>query len=150
MNRDELQRKLRDLGHDLPPPMKPVASYIPARKVGDFIYVSGQLPGKNGQMLVTGPVGSKVSLEDAQAACRQCVLNGLAAAIEVGEISGVLRVGGFVQCDAGYADQPKVVNGASDFLQEVFGDAGRHVRAAVGVNALPLDASVEVEFIFTT
>ncbi len=149
MNRDQLEQQLRDLGHKLPPPMKPVASYIPAKRIGNLIYVSGQLPGKDGQMLVTGPVGSKVSLEDAQNACRQCVLNGLAAAIAVGEISGVARVGGFVQCEPGYADQPKVVNGASDFLEQIFGESGKHVRAAVGTNALPLNASVEVEFIFT-
>ncbi len=143
-----LQESLDRLGLALPPVPKPVASYIPAKKVGNLIYVSGQLPMKDGKMLVSGPVPSKVSLEDASAAARQCVLNGIAAAMSVGEVRGVVRVGAFVQSDDGFDGQPKVANGASDLLLELFGDNGRHARAAVGTNALPLDASVEVEFIF--
>ena len=145
---DVLQRSLDRLGLELPPTPKPVASYIPAKKVGNLIYVSGQLPMKDGKLMCTGPVPSKVSLEDAQAAARQCVLNGIAAALSAGEVRGVVRVGAFIQSDDGYADQPKIANGASDLLLELFGDNGRHARAAVGTNALPLDASVEVEFIF--
>lgn len=143
-----LQESLDRLGLTLPPAPKPVASYIPAKKTGNLIYVSGQLPMRDGKLMATGPVPSKVSLEDAQAAARQCVLNGIAAAMSVGEVRGVMRVGVFVQSDDGYAEQPKVANGASDLLLELFGDNGRHARAAVGTNALPLDASVEVEFIF--
>lgn len=143
-----LQESLDRLGLALPPVPKPVASYIPAKKVGNLIYVSGQLPMREGKMLVTGPVPSKVSIEDAAAAARQCVLNGIAAAMSVGEVRGVVRVGAFVQSDDGFDGQPKVANGASDLLLELFGDNGRHARAAVGTNALPLDASVEVEFIF--
>ena len=143
-----LHRSLDRLGLVLPPTPKPVASYIPAKKIGQLIYVSGQLPMREGKLMCTGPVPSKVSLEDAQAAAQQCVLNGIAAAMSVGEIRGVVRVGVFVQSDHGYAEQPKVANGASDLLLELLGDNGRHARAAVGTNALPLDASVEVEFIF--
>ena len=113
-----------------------------------LIFVSGQLPTVDGKLTATGPVPSKTSVEDATAAARQCVLNGLAAALSVGEVAGVLRVGGFVQSDPGFDGQPRVVNGASDLLLEIFGDSGRHARAAVGTNALPLDASVEIEFTF--
>jgi enamine deaminase RidA (YjgF/YER057c/UK114 family) len=143
-----LQRSLERLGLELPPVPKPVASYIPARKVGNLIYVSGQLPMRDGKLTVMGPVPSQVSIEDAAAGARQCVLNGIAAAMSVGEIRGVVRVGAFVQSDDGFDGQPKVANGASDLLLELFGDSGRHARAAVGTNALPLNASVEVEFIF--
>lgn len=143
-----LQRSLERLGLVLPPTPKPVASYIPARKVGNLIYVSGQLPMKDGKLMVIGPVPSAVNIEDAAAGARQCVLNGIAAAMSVGEIRGVVRVGAFVQSDDGFDGQPKVANGASDLLLELFGDAGRHARAAVGTNALPLNASVEVEFLF--
>lgn len=145
----QLQTNLEKLGLTLPEVPKPVASYVPAKKVGNLIYVSGQLPMRDGQLMCIGPVPSQVSIEDAQAAARQCVLNGLAAAMSVGTPASVVRVGGFVQSDDGFDGQPKVVNGASDLLLELFGDAGRHVRAAVGTNALPLDASVEVEFIFS-
>ena len=140
--------KLAEMNLTLPEAPKPVASYVVAKKVGNLIYVSGQLPMKAGQMMATGPVPSKVSIEDAFAAARQCVLNGLAAAASVGEPAGVVRVGGFVQCDDGFDGQPKVINGASDLLLELFGDTGRPVRPAVGTNSLPLDASVEVEFTF--
>lgn len=143
-----LQRSLDRLGLALPPVAKPVASYIPAKKIGNLIYVSGQLPMREGKLMCSGPVPSMVSIEDAQAAARQCVLNGIAAALSVGEARGVVRVGVFVQSDDGFADQPKVANGASDLLLELFGDNGRHTRAAVGTNALPLNASVEVEFLF--
>ncbi len=144
-----LQTNLDRLGLSLPPTPKPVASYIPAKKVGGLIYVSGQLPMKDGQMMCTGPVPSKTSIEDATKAAEQCVLNALAAAMSVGTPQSVVRVGGFVQSDSGFDGQPKVINGASNLLLELFGDDGRHARAAVGTNALPLDASVEVEFIFS-
>src|SRR5688572_17795148 len=103
-----LQRSLDRLGLELPPVSKPVASYIPAKKVGNLIYVSGQLPMKDGKLMCIGPVPSKVSLEEAQAAARQCVLNGIAAAMSVGQVRGVVRVGVFVQSDDGFDGQPKV------------------------------------------
>jgi enamine deaminase RidA (YjgF/YER057c/UK114 family) len=109
---------------------------------------------KEGKLLATGQVPSKCSVEAGQAAARQCVINALAAVRTLGDdvfdrLSGVLRVGAFVNSDTSFTQQPSVANGASEFLVQLFGDAGKHVRAAVGVNTLPLDASVEVEFIFT-
>ncbi len=108
---------------------------------------------QNGELLSTGKVPSQVSIEEAQAAARQCVLNGLA--VLKAELGGsfdrlvrLVRIGAFVQCDDDFSAQPQVANGASEMLLEILGDAGRHARAAVGVNALPLNASVEIEFIF--
>jgi enamine deaminase RidA (YjgF/YER057c/UK114 family) len=147
-----IEQKLKDLGLTLPPPPKPVAAYIPCVRVGDLVYVSGQLPMKDGQLLATGPVPSQVAVEAAQAAARQCALNALA--IVLGELGGdwsrlvrVVRLGVFVQSDDGFAQQPQVANGASDLLRQLLGDPGRAARAAVGTNSLPLNASVEVEMI---
>jgi len=145
-----VQETLRSLGLSLPTPPKPVASYIPSVRTGMLVFVSGQLPLKDGALLATGPVPSAVGLDQAKAAARQCVLNALA--VLAAELDGnldrvrrVVRVGVFVCSDAGFTDQPKVANGASDLLQEIFGERGRHARAAVGSIALPLGASVEVE-----
>ena len=116
------------------------------------MFVSGQLPFRDGTLLATGRVGADVSLEQAQACARQCVLNGLA--VVRGSCSGsldpvvrIVRLGVFVACVEGFGDQPKVANGASDLLQQLFGEAGRHARAAVGTNALPLNSCVEVEML---
>jgi enamine deaminase RidA (YjgF/YER057c/UK114 family) len=146
------EQQLAALGLTLPPAPKPVASYIPAVRSGNLIFVSGQLPFKDGQLLATGPVPSACSIEAAQAAARQCVLNGLAV---VGDQIGgdftrvvrIVRVGAFVQSDDGFTEQPKVANGGSELLQQLFGEPGRHARAAVGTNALPLGASVEIELL---
>ena len=143
-----LQANLERLGLTLPPAPKPVASYIPAKRSSGLIFVSGQLPMRDGKMTASGPVPSSTTPEDATAACRQCVLNGIAAAMSVGEPKGVVRVGVFVNSDDGFTEQPKVANGASELLMELFGENGRHARAAVGTNTLPLGASVEVEFVF--
>ena len=115
--------------------------------------VSGQLPMKDGALASKGYLGKDVSVEDGYAAARQCAINGLAALAGVidgdfDRVKQVVRVGGFVASASGFTDQPKVINGASDFLVEVFGEAGRHARAAVGVSELPLGAAVEVEFTF--
>lgn len=148
-----IEAKLANLGLSLPTPPKPVAAYIPCVRTGNLVVVSGQLPMAAGQLLATGRVPSVVDLEQAQECARQCVLNGLAilkAELD-GDWSGlvkVVRVGVFVQCDDGFSEQPQVANGASQLLVDVLGDAGRHARAAVGVNALPLNAPVEVEFTF--
>ena len=147
-----LQQKLIDLKVVVPTVAGPFGAYVPARRVGDLIYVSGQLPMKDGKLLATGPVPSKCPLETAKAAARQCVINALAAVNTlpggVDQIIGVIRVGAFVSSDNGFTQQPQVANGASEFLIELLGNDGKHVRAAVGVNTLPLDASVEIEFIF--
>jgi enamine deaminase RidA (YjgF/YER057c/UK114 family) len=145
-----VQEILRSLGLSLPAPPKPVASYIPSVRSGALVFVSGQLPLKDGQLLATGPVPSAVTLDQARLAARQCVLNALAVlSAELGgdleRVRRIVRVGVFVCSDPGFTEQPKVANGASDLLQELFGERGRHARAAVGSIALPLGASVEVE-----
>ncbi len=148
-----LSSRLAELGVELPTVSGPFGAYVPAKRVGNLVYVAGQLPMKDGKLAAVGQVPSRCSLEQAKAAARQCVINALAAvkAVEgsVDHLSGVARVGAFVSSDTGFVEQPKVANGASEFLLELFGEAGKHVRAAVGVNTLPLDAAVEVEFIFT-
>lgn len=144
---------LKQLGETLPTPPAPVAAYVPAVRSGNLLFVSGQLPLKDGQLLATGKVPSQVSIEQAQQAARQCVLNALAIlGAEIGndfsKLSRVVRIGVFVQSDDTFSEQHKVANGASEFLQQLFADQGRHARAAVGVNALPLNAAVEVECVF--
>jgi enamine deaminase RidA (YjgF/YER057c/UK114 family) len=147
-----LESRLSELGIDLPTVSGPFGAYVPARRVGNLIYVAGQLPIKQGAMLAVGQVPSRCEVGIANAAAKQCVINALAAVNTlpggIEQLSGVVRVGAFVSSDANFTQQPQVANGASEFLLELFGDAGKHVRAAVGVNTLPLDASVEVEFIF--
>ena len=143
--------RLAALGLSLPPAPKPVAAYVPFARTGNLVFVSGQLPMKDGAMVAKGAVPSQVSLETAAAAARQAALNGIAvladAAGGVDRIKRILRVGVFVCSDAGFVDQPKVANGASELLQQVFGEDGRHARAAVGNIALPLGACVEVELL---
>jgi len=144
--------RLRELNLTIPAAPKPVASYVPCVRSGNLLYVSGQLPFEEGKLLAEGRLPDQVSLETAQRCARQCVLNGLAVAADaagsIDNIRRVVRVGAFVQCEAGWPDQPKVANGASELLGEIFGEAGRHARAAVGSIALPLNAPVEVEFLF--
>jgi enamine deaminase RidA (YjgF/YER057c/UK114 family) len=148
-----IESKLKELGLSLPEAPKPVAAYVPAVSSRGQVMVSGQLPMKNGELVSTGKVPSQVSIEDAQAAARQCVLNALA--ILKAELGGdldrlirVVRIGAFIQSDDDFFAQPQVANGASELLLELLGDTGRHARAAVGVNALPLNAAVEIEFTF--
>lgn len=151
------EAKLAQLGLTLPAASKPVAAYIPTRRTGDLLFVAGQVPlvpGADGkpQLLFKGAVPSEVSIEDAQKCARQCVLNGLAAVkAAVGSLKcvrQVVRVGVFVCSQAGFYEQPKVANAASELLMELFGAAGQHARAAVGSIALPLGAPVEIEFVF--
>jgi enamine deaminase RidA (YjgF/YER057c/UK114 family) len=148
----DIAQKLADLGFAFPPAPKPVAAYIPAVRSGNLLFVSGQLPFRDGKLLATGPVPSATSIEAAQTAAAQCAVNALAIVLaEIGDwqkFSRVIRMGIFVQSDPGFADQPKVANGASELLQMVLGEPGKHARAAVGTNALPLNATVEAEFIF--
>jgi enamine deaminase RidA (YjgF/YER057c/UK114 family) len=144
--------RLKQLSIDLPPVSGPFGAYVPVKRVGNLLYVAGQLPMKEGKLLATGQVPSRASIDTAKLAARQCVINALGAvqSIEgsVDKITGVVRVGVFVSSDSAFTQQPQVANGASELLLEIFGEPGKHVRAAVGVNTLPLDASVEVEFIF--
>lgn len=147
-----VEAKLAELGLSLPEAPKPIAAYVPCVRTGNLLFVSGQLPLKDGELLATGKVPSAISVEDGQVAARQCMLNALAIArAELGDLSKVarvVRIGAFVQCDDDFTDQAVVGNGASELLLELFGESGRHARAAVGTNALPLNASVEIEFLF--
>lgn len=143
---------LASLGYILPAASKPVAAYIPSKRVGNLLYISGQIPMRDGAMVAIGPVPSKVSIEQAQDCALQCTLNGLAAARAalgtLSKIKQVVRVGAFVCSDAAFTQQPTIANAASELLVKVFGENGRHCRAAVGSIALPLGAAVEVEFLF--
>ncbi|GAA2887030.1 Atu1372/SO_1960 family protein [Microbacterium esteraromaticum] len=144
--------RLEELGIELPAVAAPVAAYVPAVVHGGLVYTSGQLPFVDGALPATGKVGAEIEAADAQAYARTCALNALAAAAQaaggVDRIAGVLRVGGFVASDPAFTGQPAVINGASEVLGEIFGDAGKHARAAVGVASLPLDTPVEVEVTF--
>ena len=139
------------MGLPLPTVVPPLAAYVPAVRTGNYVYTSGQLPMVEGTMPATGKVGAEVSAEQGKDLARLCALNALAAVkAEIGELSRVRRVVkvvGFVASAPDFTGQPGVVNGASELLGEVFGDAGIHARSAVGVAALPLDAPVEVELI---
>jgi enamine deaminase RidA (YjgF/YER057c/UK114 family) len=145
------EERLAELGLAVPEVAKPVAAYVPAVRTGSYVYTSGQLPMRDGQLMRTGKVGGEVSQEDAVECARQCGLNALAAVrAEVGELSAVKRVVkvvAFVASTTDFTAQPQVANGVSELLGEVFGDAGRHARSAVGVPVLPLDAPVEVELV---
>lgn len=145
------EERITELGLTLPEVAAPVASYAPTVRSGDHVYVSGQLPLVKGELAAKGKVGAEVTPETARELAEVCALNAIAAVrAEIGELSKVVRVvkvGGYVASTPDFTGQPGVVNGASDLLVRVFGDAGVHARAAVGVAALPLDAPVEVEMI---
>lgn len=144
------EAKLEELGIELPDVAEPVADYVPAVRTGDGkVYVSGQLPtDEQGDLLATGRVGDDVQVKTAKEAARRCAINILAAVKdEVGDLSAVdrvVRVEGFVASGDGFTDQPSVVNGASELFGDVFDEAGRHSRFAVGCNVLPLDTPVEI------
>lgn len=149
MTESALQR-LEALGLTLPPVAKPVAAYVPAVRSGAWVYTSGQLPTVDGTLVATGKVGADVTPEDAAGLARTATLNALAAVdalVGLDAVVRVVKVVGFVASDPSFTGQPAVVNGASELLAEVFGDAGAHARSAVGVAVLPLDAPVEVELI---
>src|SRR2546427_6893935 len=139
------------MGLALPPPPRPVASYVSVVRSGTLAFVSGQIARRDGQVVFPGRLGETVTVEQGYAAARECALGGLAALQEaelLDRIARAVRVTGYVASAPAFTDQPKVVNGASDLLVALFGDNGKHARAAVGVAALPLGASVEVEFLF--
>lgn len=142
--------RLVELGVTLPPVAAPLAAYVPAVRTGNLVYTSGQLPLEGGQPTHFGRLGAEVTPEEGKAAARTCALNALAAIdalVGLDSVVRVVKVVGFVASAPGFTGQPGVVNGASDFLGEVFGDAGAHARSAVGVASLPLDVPVEVELI---
>ena len=145
------EERLEELGLSVPGVAAPVAAYIPAIRSGNHVYTSGQLPMRDGRLLHTGAVGGVVSQAEAVECARQCALNALAAVkAEVGELAAVkqiVKVVVFVASTPDFTNQPMVANGVSELLGEVFGDAGRHARSAVGVAVLPLHAPVEVELL---
>lgn len=147
----QIERTLQSLGHVLPEAPKPVAAYIPWRRAGNLLFISGQIPLKDGKLIATGSVPAQVSVEQARLCALQCCLNGLAvikdAAGSLDRVSQFVRLGVFVCSEPGFYEQPKVANAASELLVAVFGDRGRHARAAVGSIALPLGAPVEVEMV---
>lgn len=152
MTHSKPEQVLSSLGITLPAAPKPVAAYIPSVRSGPQLFVSGQVPLRDGKLTMTGALPAAGSIDDAAAAARQCALNALAVArAELGSLDRIARVvklGVFVASEAGFGDQPKVANGASELMVQIFGEAGRHARAAVGCSALPLNATVEVEVIF--
>ncbi|MGE0063558.1 MAG: RidA family protein [Xanthobacteraceae bacterium] len=148
-----IEQKLTGLDITLPTPATPIANYVPFVRIGNMLTISGQLClGANGKPSATGQLGGGVSIADGQNAARDCAINLIAqvkAAIgDLDKVVRVVRLGGFISSAPGFAEGPKVMNGASDLMVEVFGDKGRHARTTVGVSALPLDAAVEVEGLF--
>jgi enamine deaminase RidA (YjgF/YER057c/UK114 family) len=145
------EQRLAELGLSVPEVVAPLAAYAPTARTGSLVFTAGQLPARDGVMLATGKLGAEVSEEEGYACARQCALNALAAIkAEIGELSAIKRVVKavvFVASTPEFTAQPKVANGASELLGEVFGDAGKHARSAVGVSVLPLDVPVEVELI---
>lgn len=147
-----IREKIVSLGYELPSPPKPAGSYVPAVRTGNLLYLAGQLPLKNGELLLEGKIGpdEHTTKEGADAAV-QCALNALAAvdeAVGLDNVVRVIRVGGYVNSAPGFTAQPAVANGVSDFLVKVFGENGKHVRSAVGTSELPMGAAVEFDFIF--
>jgi enamine deaminase RidA (YjgF/YER057c/UK114 family) len=142
------EQRLAELQIQLPPAPKPVAAYVPALRYGDLVLTSGQLPIQDGKILVTGKLGLPVSIGQGREAARLACLNALAVVRDVAgtldQVQRILSLTVYVQSNDAFTDQPKVANGASELLEAVFGEQGRHVRAAVGVNSLPLNASVEL------
>jgi enamine deaminase RidA (YjgF/YER057c/UK114 family) len=149
----EFEEKLVRLGIHLPATVSPSANYVPARRFGNQIYISGQVPSEGGKDKYTGKLGEECSVEQGQAAARLCAINILAQLKQaldgnLDKVVGVIRLGGFVNAVPDFKDHPKVINGASDLMVEVFGEAGRHARAAIGCSSLPRNVPVEVDAIF--
>lgn len=148
---EDWETRLRRAGIELPEPGRPVGAYVPALEAGGLVYTSGQLPWVAGRLAWTGRVGEQLSLEEGREAARACVLNALGVVRQalggLGRVSRAVRVVGYVQAAPAFHDHAQVVNGASELLLEVFGEQGAHVRSAVGVASLPLDAPVELELV---
>ena len=145
------EERLAELGLSVPEVPTPVAVYVPAVVSGDHVFTSGQLPMKNGELMLTGKVGGEVSQDEAKACAEQCALNAIAAVKSVvgdlGNVAQVVKVVVFVASAPDFTGQPQVANGVSELLGDVFGEAGQHARSAVGVAVLPLDVPVEVEMV---
>lgn len=148
------ESRLEELGINLPATPAPAGAYVPATRAGNLVFTAGQLPLEAGELNIRGKVGDTVGVGEAREAARLCAMNALAAASTqtggVDGISRIVKVTGFVASAPGFNEQPQVINGASEFLGEIFGDAGLHARSAVGVAELPMDAPVEVELVVET
>jgi enamine deaminase RidA (YjgF/YER057c/UK114 family) len=149
----KIEARLKELGIELPQATAPIANYVPFTVSGNIVVVSGQVSVRSGKAEFVGKLGAGISIPDGQQAARLCALNVLAhlkvaAGGDLDRVKRVLRLGGFVNCTPEFTDMPQVVNGASDLMVQVFGDAGKHARAAVGVASLPLGVAVEVEAMF--
>ncbi len=146
------EERLKEMGIELPDLPKPLGSYVPFVRSGNLIFLSGMLPLRSGRLTRTGRVGEKVTLDEAVEDARTAAVNGLSvlksAVGDLGKVRRCVKIAGYVASAPDFTDQPKVMNGASDLLFAVFGEAGRHSRAAVGVSVLPLNAPVEIEFLF--
>ena len=146
-----IDEKLAALDIILPTPPKPAGSYIPVVKTGNLLFVSGQIPMKEGKVIFQGKVPINITIDDAQKAAKLCIVNALAQLkAEIGsldKISKIVKVSGFVNSSQDFAEQPKIINAASDLLFEIFGDKGKHSRIAVGVASLPLNSAVEIDMI---
>lgn len=145
-----IQARLTELGLEIPTPVAPVANYVPFVLSGTLLSISGQIPMKDGKLAFEGKVGADVTEENARAAARLCAINLVAqmsAACDgdLDRVARIVKLGGFVNCVDGFGGQPQVINAASDLMVDIFGDAGRHSRSAVGVNALPLNVPVEID-----
>ena len=145
------EARLRELGIELPEVPKPVAAYVPGVRSGNLIFTSGQIPVVQGELRFKGKVGRDLTLEEGREAARTCALNALAVVRDLAgsldQVQRVVKLLVFVNSAPGFTDQPKVANGASELMLEIFGEAGRHARSAVACNELPLDAAVEVEMV---
>ena len=143
---------IKNLGLNIPDLPKALANYVPYKLIGKTIYISGQAPVQNGELIYKGKVGSDISIEEGIEAAKLCVIN-IIAALKTGlegdwdKLDSFVKLTGFVNCQDNFTDQPKIINGASDMLVEIFGDQGRHARVAVGANALPLGIAVEIDAI---
>ena len=143
---------IKNLGLNIPDLPKALANYVPYKIIGKTIYISGQAPVENGELVYKGKVGSDISIEEGIEAAKLCVIN-IIAALKTGlegdwdKLDSFVKLTGFVNCQDNFTDQPKIINGASDMLVEIFGDQGRHARVAVGSNALPLGIAVEIDAI---
>ena len=143
---------IKNLGLNIPDLPKALANYVPYKIIGKTIYISGQAPVRNGELIYKGKVGSDISIEEGIEAAKLCVIN-IIAALKTGlegdwdKLDSFVKLTGFVNCQDNFTDQPKIINGASDMLVEIFGDQGRHARVAVGSNALPLGIAVEIDAI---
>ena len=143
---------IKNLGLNIPDLPKALANYVPYKIIGKTIYISGQAPVQNGELIYKGKVGSDISIEEGIEAAKLCVIN-IIAALKTGlegdwdKLDSFIKLTGFVNCQDNFTDQPKIINGASDMLVKIFGDQGRHARVAVGSNALPLGIAVEIDAI---